>query len=114
MLFLKRLSDAFDEEGKRDIAHHVSTGPTMSALESHRNRLVKYGQNDQRRPLSDQDTLDQTLGCRLSKPEFCKNHSTLNKCAFVRDDNLCLLPPNSWKKIYLQLREEQHRTALDH
>jgi hypothetical protein len=60
---------------------------------------------DQWRPLSAQDTESQTLGCRHSNPDICRNHSTPKKCAFVRDDGLCLLPPRSWKDIFHKLKQ---------
>jgi hypothetical protein len=59
---------------------------------------------NQRRPLSDLDEEFQTLGCRRSDPDGCKNNSTEGKCAFVRDDELCLLPPQSWKRLFAELR----------
>ncbi|SVD31812.1 uncharacterized protein METZ01_LOCUS384666 [marine metagenome] len=65
-------------------------------------RTVKV---DQRRPLTEHDTEEQTLGCRHSNPNTCRNNSTRNKCAFVRDDNICLLPPRSWKKLLKELQE---------
>lgn len=64
---------------------------------------MKNGMNDQKRRLEEQDTLEKTLGCRHSQPNICKNNSTPNKCAFVRDDNICLLPPSSWKKLFKEL-----------
>jgi hypothetical protein len=39
-------------------------------------------------------------GCRHSTPDFCKNHSTEGKCAFVREDRICRLPRRSWKQIF--------------
>ena len=62
---------------------------------------------DQWRELSEKDTLEQTLGCRHSNPNICRNHSTPGKCAFVREDQLCLMPPRSWKDIYRRLKERQ-------
>jgi hypothetical protein len=56
------------------------------------------------RPLDVQDTEHQTLGCRHATPDFCRNNATPGKCAFVRDDNICLLPPRSWKKIFTELK----------
>ena len=44
-----------------------------------------------------------TLGCRHSNPNICKNNATPGKCAFVRDDGVCLTPPMSWKRIYQEL-----------
>jgi len=61
---------------------------------------------DQRRPLSPTDSETQTIGCRHSHPDICRNHSIPGKCAFVRPDNLCLLPPRSWKRIYGELKQE--------
>lgn len=61
---------------------------------------MNYGMNDQKRPLSELDSLGQTLGCRHSNPNICKNHSTEGKCAFVRADNICILPPRSWPKLF--------------
>lgn len=62
---------------------------------------------DQRRPLSELDTELQTLGCRHSNPNICKNNSTPAKCAFVRQDNRCLLVPHSWKRIFYELKDLQ-------
>ena len=61
---------------------------------------------DQRRPLSEGDTELQTNGCRHSNPDICRNNEMPNKCAFVRTDNVCLLPPRSWKAIFEQLKRE--------
>jgi hypothetical protein len=61
------------------------------------------GTEHQRRPLTDRDTEKQTLGCRRSDPNACRNNATPGKCAFVRADNICLLPPASWKKLFLEL-----------
>jgi hypothetical protein len=62
---------------------------------------------DQRRPLTVHDTLHQTLGCRHSSPNICRNNATPGKCAFVRKDNLCLLPPVSWKKLFEELNAKR-------
>ena len=58
---------------------------------------------DQRRVLDAQDSEAQTVGCRHSNPAICANNATPGKCAFARSDNLCLLPPRSWKKIFSEL-----------
>ncbi|OYU51934.1 MAG: hypothetical protein CFE27_08675 [Alphaproteobacteria bacterium PA1] len=58
---------------------------------------------NQRRPLSPEDSLQRTLGCRHSNPNICKNNATPGKCAFVRADGICLMPPLSWKRIYDEL-----------
>ena len=62
---------------------------------------------DRKRPLSDKDSLEQTLGCRHSSPDICKNNSTPDKCAFVRDDNMCFMPPRSWPKLFETLKAGQ-------
>ena len=67
---------------------------------------MSYGKIDQKRPLGSQDTELQTLGCRHSNPNICRNNSTPKKCAFVREDNICILPPRSWKKLFSQLKEQ--------
>ncbi len=67
--------------------------------------LMNKRQNDQRRPLDIEDCLVKTLGCRHSNPNICKNNSTPNKCAFVRGDNICLMPPMSWRKIFAELSD---------
>lgn len=56
--------------------------------------------NDQQRPLTEADTATQTLGCRHSNPDICRNNMTEGKCAFVRADNMCLIPPKTWPKIF--------------
>lgn len=63
--------------------------------------------NDQKRPLVDGDTENQTFGCRHSNPNICAKNSMQGVCAFVSDENICNAPPASWRKLYLQLSEEQ-------
>jgi len=62
---------------------------------------MKFTKDD---PLHPDDTLEQTYGCRHFKPDLCKNMNLENVCAFVRVDRLCVKPPNSWKKIYENLK----------
>jgi len=62
---------------------------------------------DQWRPLTERDTELQTVGCRHSNPNICRNNATPGKCAFVRQDGICLLPPQSWKKIFTELKQKQ-------
>lgn len=50
------------------------------------------------------DSGEQTFGCRHTNPTICKNNSLSEKCAFVRQDNICLVPPLSWKKQFLLLK----------
>jgi hypothetical protein len=64
---------------------------------------------DQRRPLSELDTEFKTFGCRHSNPNICKNNMTEGKCAFARADNICLLVPRSWSKIFKELKEGQEK-----
>ena len=61
------------------------------------------------------DSESQTQGCRHTNPDVCANHSLPQKCAFVREDGICFLPPKSWPKQYRQLRktsEEMVRAQL--
>ena len=62
--------------------------------------------NNQRYPLSPEDTETITLGCRHSAPRICRNADTPGKCAFVRADRRCHMPPASWKKLFAELRAE--------
>jgi hypothetical protein len=64
---------------------------------------MKYKKQDRKRPLEEGENLQFTIGCRHSNPDICKNCMTENKCAFVRSDNQCLLPPKSWKKLFEEL-----------
>ena len=63
--------------------------------------------NDIRRPLSPEDSENKTLGCRYKNFDICKNNSTPGKCAFVRSDNMCLIPPRTWRKLYQELLEKK-------
>lgn len=74
-------------------------------------KLDKTGRRkiDQWRSLSEQDSISQTVGCRHSNPDICRNHSTERKCAFVREDKVCQLPPKSWAAIFEQLKSGARR-----
>ncbi len=52
-------------------------------------------------PLHPEDNLQQTYGCRYYNPSICKNIDLEEVCAFVRNDRVCVKPPKSWKKRYL-------------
>jgi hypothetical protein len=62
-----------------------------------------YRENNIRRPLSPQDSIYQTLGCRHFNANFCENNASSGRCAFVRDDGVCITPPKSWSWIYKEL-----------
>jgi hypothetical protein len=51
-------------------------------------------------PLHPLDSETQTYGCRHTAPDFCGKNSVPGVCAFVRKDNICLSPPNTWKKQF--------------
>ena len=57
----------------------------------------------QNEPLHEKDCFDKTFGCRHSQPSICGNNSLPDKCAFVRQDGMCFVPPSSWKKLYGKL-----------
>lgn len=59
--------------------------------------------NDQNRPLDLIDTATRTLGCRHSNPDICRNNMTPEKCAFAREDKICLMPPATWPKLLKRL-----------
>ena len=54
-------------------------------------------------PLHEKDCREKTYGCRHAQPAICGNNSLPDKCAFTRQDEMCLVPPNSWKKLYEKL-----------
>lgn len=51
------------------------------------------------------DSLEETIGCRCTNPDICAKNSMPNVCAFVRKDNICLSPPQSWAKQFLKLKQ---------
>jgi hypothetical protein len=55
-------------------------------------------------PLQQNDTAEQTVGCRHTQPAICAKNSIPKVCAFVRPDGMCLAPPQSWKKQFLKLK----------
>ena len=69
-------------------------------MSKHRNRFHD--------DLEAEDTVEQTIGCRHSNPTICKNNQLSDKCAFVRKDKICLVPPISWKKQFYVLKEKQN------
>jgi hypothetical protein len=58
-------------------------------------------------PLHPMDTEKQTFGCRHTNPDICANNSLPGKCAFVKPDKICLIPPTSWPKSFLVLKNKQ-------
>tara|TARA_Y100000588_G_scaffold261927_1_gene276532 strand:+ start:1174 stop:1389 length:216 start_codon:yes stop_codon:yes gene_type:complete len=70
---------------------------------------MPYGTVDQKRPLLAEDTEFQTVGCRHSNPDICKNNGTVGKCALVSENNLCVLPPKTWKKLFMTLKDLENK-----
>lgn len=68
---------------------------------------MQSSKNQFHEPLTDLDSETQTVGCRHSNSDICRNNGLAGKCAFSRPDNVCQLPPRSWPKRYLKLREDQ-------
>ena len=58
-------------------------------------------------PLNVEDSEKQTFGCRHSSPDICGKNSLSGICAFVRDDEICQIPPRSWSKQYRKLLLQQ-------
>jgi len=57
-------------------------------------------------PLNPEDNETQTKGCRHTNPDICGFNSMEGKCAFVRQDGICLSPSKAWKKQYSKLNGE--------
>jgi hypothetical protein len=55
-------------------------------------------------PLKPKDTAIQTEGCRHTNPSICGSNQLPNVCAFVREDGMCLKPPQSWAKQFEKLK----------
>ncbi len=55
-------------------------------------------------PLVEGDQETQTVGCRKYSPGACGNNNLVGRCAFTREDGMCLRPSKSWKKQYAKLR----------
>ena len=64
---------------------------------------MKLPNNAFHAPLHPLDSESRTHACRQTKPSSCAKHSLPGVCAFVRQDNICLSPPRSWKKQFLKL-----------
>ena len=58
-------------------------------------------------PLHHQETDEMTFGCRQTCPDNCAKNSTPDICAFVREDHMCLSPPNSWRRKFKELKNEE-------
>ena len=57
-------------------------------------------------PLHPLDSEVQTHGCRYTTPEFCAKNRLPKVCALVRKDNICLAPPQFWRKQFKKLKAE--------
>ena len=55
-------------------------------------------------PLNEQDTENQTYGCRANNPDICANNGLDGVCAFVSKDCICRKPSRAWKKKYTELK----------
>ncbi len=62
---------------------------------------------DKNSKLLPEDNINQTFGCRYNNARNCRNNSMSKVCAFVRKDNICKVPPNSWKKQFVELKKER-------
>ena len=60
-------------------------------------------------PLKDNDTENQTEGCRANNPDICANNSIPGVCAFATADGICRKPSRAWKKQYEKLKGNQEQ-----
>lgn len=58
-------------------------------------------------PLHNEDTENQTYGCRANNPTICKNCYIEGVCAFTSTDHICKSPSAKWKKYYKKLQETE-------
>lgn len=58
-------------------------------------------------PLHPMDTEVRTYKCRHTNPNICAKHYMPKVCAFARQDQMCLAPPQSWPKQFKKLKQEQ-------
>ena len=58
--------------------------------------------------LNEEDTENQTYGCRANNPEICSNCFLTDICAFVRKDKICKKPSRAWKKQFQNLKKEKN------
>ena len=61
-------------------------------------------------PLHPLECEGQTYGGRYTTPEFCAKNRLPKVCALVRKDNICLAPPQFWRKQFKKLQAEQPAT----
>jgi hypothetical protein len=73
---------------------------------------MKYQKEAFHAPLHPLDSEKQTYGCRHTNPIVCANNSVPGGCAFVSKDNICLLPPQSWKKQFLKLKGKTKKKSV--
>lgn len=57
-------------------------------------------------PLNQEDTENQTKGCRANNPNICANCYMPNVCAFVREDGICVKPSKRWAKQFQKLKDD--------
>jgi hypothetical protein len=64
-----------------------------------------HNKNYSNEPLHLKDAENLTFGCRKANPENCAKNSLRDICAFVREDNTCLAPPQSWRRKFKELEK---------
>ena len=63
--------------------------------------------NSPNEPLHHTDTENMTFGCRQTCPVNCSKNSTPDICAFVREDEMCLSPPTTWRRKFRELKNKE-------
>ena len=64
-----------------------------------------YQKSFSNEPRHSKDVENMTFGCRQTNPGHCAKNSLRDICAFVREDNTCLAPPNSWRKKFKEFKK---------
>lgn len=57
-------------------------------------------------PLHENDTEQQTYGCRANNPDICAYNMLEGACAFCTNDHICRKPSRAWKKQFEKLKNE--------
>ena len=66
-------------------------------------KKLKFDFNDK---LNEEDTENQTLGCRQKNPDICSSNGIENICSFASPDGICKKTSRAWKKQYKKLLKE--------
>jgi hypothetical protein len=83
----------------------IDAASRLDVLKRKLGKKIFPGSHRFRAPLHEDDTPNETAGCRHTNSKMCVNENDPEVCAYSRNDGTCLAPPTGWPEQFNRLHQ---------